>query len=118
MSKTEHKSFQAPDEVRTFEKGKVELVSIGGAQVGRFTLQPGWQWSKHVKPLAKTDLCMAHHFQYVISGHMHGRMADGSEFAVGPGEILNLPEGHDAWVVGNEAVVAVDWAGATRYAKR
>ena len=93
MSKTEHKSFASPDEVRTFEKGKLELVTIGGAMVGRFTLQPGWMWSKHVKPLAKTELCMNHHFQYVISGHMHGKMADGSDFVVGPGEILDRPHG-------------------------
>ena len=118
MAKAERKDLRSPDETRTFEKGKLELVNIGGGVVGRLTLEPGWRWSKHVKPIAKTDLCEAPHFQYQVSGRLHVVMADGTEFDVGPGEVVALPQGHDAWVVGNEPVVTIDWAGASNYAKQ
>ena len=118
MAKAERKDLRSPDEVRTFEKGKLELINIGGGVVGRLTLEPGWQWSKHVKPIAKTEWCEAPHFQYQVSGRIHIKMADGTEFDVGPGEVVALPQGHDAWVVGNEPVVAIDWAGASNYAKQ
>ena len=114
----EHRDFKSPDEVRTFEKGKVELLSIGGGTVGRLTLQPGWQWSKHVKPIVKTQWCEAPHFQYQVSGRMHVVMADGTEFDTGPGDVSALPSGHDAWVVGNEPVVLIDWSGASNYARQ
>jgi quercetin dioxygenase-like cupin family protein len=110
-SKAEQKNFSSPDEVRKFEKGKLELINIGGSVVGRFTLEPGWRWSKHVKPIAKTELCEVPHFQYLVSGRMHALMADGSEFEAGPGEVMIIPPGHDAWVIGDEPVVSVDWAG-------
>ncbi len=117
MTSYERQDFGSPDEVRTFEKGRVELVKIGGGTVGRLTLEPGWQWSKHVKPIAGTEWCEAPHFQYQVSGRLHIRMSDGSEFEVGPGEVALLPSGHDAWVVGDEPVVLVDWQGAINYAK-
>ena len=117
MARAERKDLRSPDEIRTFEKGKVELVNIGGGTVGRLTLEPGWRWSQHVKPIAKTEWCEAPHFQYHVSGLLHIVMADGTEFEVGPGEVTTLPSGHDAWVVGNEPVVLVDWAGASNYAK-
>jgi hypothetical protein len=118
MTKAELKDFKSPDDVRTFEKGKVELVNIGGGVVGRLTLEPGWRWSKHVKPIAKTEWCEAPHFQYQVSGRMHVVMSDGKEFDTGPGQVVTLPSGHDAWVVGDQPVVVVDWAGATNYAKK
>ncbi len=118
MAKAERKEFKSADEVRTFEKGGLELVKIGGGVVGRLTLQPGWRWSTHVKPIAKTEWCEAPHFQYLVSGRLHVKMADGTEFDTGPGEVTALPVGHDAWVVGNEPVVLIDWAGASDYAKR
>lgn len=114
----EHKNFKQPDEVRTFEKGKLELVHIGDGVVGRVTLEPGWRWSKHVKPIVGTDWCEAPHCQYHISGRLHIIMQDGKEFEVGPGEISFLPSGHDAWVVGNDPVILVDWAGLGDYARR
>ncbi|MEX2237238.1 MAG: cupin domain-containing protein [Dehalococcoidia bacterium] len=117
MATYERKDLGAPDEVRTFEKGRVDLVNVGGGTVGRLTLEPGWRWSEHVKPIAKTDWCEAPHFQYQVSGVIHVIMSDGSEFDVGPGEVVNLPSGHDAYVVGDEPVVCVDWYGATNYAK-
>ena len=118
MAKAERKDLRSPDEVRTFEKGKLDLVKIGGGVVGRLTLEPGWRWSQHVKPTAGTEWCEAPHFQYHVSGRIHVVMSDGTEFEVGAGEITALPQGHDAWVVGNEPVVLIDWAGASNYAKR
>ena len=117
-NKSEQKKFKSPDEVRTFEKGKLELVNIGGGVVGRLTLEPGWRWSKHVKPIAKTQWCEAPHFQYHLSGRIHIVMSDGTEFDAEPGDITALPAGHDAWVVGNDPVVLIDWAGASHYAKK
>jgi mannose-6-phosphate isomerase-like protein (cupin superfamily) len=117
MASVERKNLQSPDEVRTFEKGRAEIVNIGGGSVGRLVLEPGWRWSTHVKPIAKTEWCEAPHFQYHASGRLHVVMEDGAEFEVGPGEITNLPAGHDAWVVGNEPVVLVDFQGATNYAR-
>ena len=118
MAKAERKDLSSPDEVRTFEKGKLDLVKIGGGVVGRLTLEPGWRWSQHVKPTAGTEWCEAPHFQYHVSGRIHVAMSDGTEFEVGAGEITALPQGHDAWVVGDEPVVLIDWAGASDYAKR
>ena len=116
-SKAESKNLKSPDETRSFEHGKMELVNLDGGTVGRGTFEPGWQWSKHVKPIAKTELCEAPHFMYQISGRMRVKMDDGSEFESGPGDVTIIPPGHDAWVVGDEAVVAVDWGGATNYAR-
>jgi hypothetical protein len=115
--KAERKSLGKPDETRTFEKGRLELVNIGGGVVGRLTLEPGWKWSKHVRPVAKTDWCEAPHFQVQVSGVLHVVMADGTEFDSRPGDVTALPSGHDAWVVGKEPAVLVDWYGASNYAK-
>ena len=114
---TEHSTFTAPDEVRTFERGRAEIVKIGNAEIGRLVLEPGWRWSEHVKPIAGTDLCEAPHFQYHVSGTLRIRMEDGSEIDATPGSVTSLPSGHDAWVVGDEDVVVVDWFGASEYAK-
>ena len=97
--------------------GTLDLLQIGGAEIGRLTLQPGWRWSDHVKPLAGTDLCEAPHFQYHVAGTLHIVMADGAEFDARPGDVTALPQGHDAWVVGDEPVVVVDWFGASNYAR-
>jgi len=113
----EQKNFARPDETRSFEHGKVDLLSIGGSEIGRLTLQPGWRWSDHVKPIAGTELCEAPHFQYHVQGTLRIRMADGSEIDAVAGDVTALPHGHDAWVVGDEPVVVVDWWGASNYAK-
>ena len=117
MASSERKALDAPDETRTFEKGRVDLINIGGGVVGRLTLEPGWRWSEHVKPLAGTEWCEAPHFQYHAAGRLHVVMSDGVEFDVGPGEVTALPSGHDAWVVGDEPVVLIDWSGCTTYGK-
>jgi len=116
-AQAERKTFAAPDETRSFERGRVDLVAIGGSDIGRLTLHPGWRWSEHVKPIAGTDLCEAPHFQYHVAGTLHVVMADGTEFDARPGDVTALPHGHDAWVVGDEDVVLVDWWGASNYAK-
>jgi hypothetical protein len=115
-AKAEHKKFETPDETRGFERGELALLKIGGAEIGLLTLQPGWRWSEHVKPLAGTELCEAPHFQYHIQGTLHIVMADGTEFEAVSGDVTALPQGHDAWVVGDEPVVVVDWYGASTYA--
>ncbi|MBV8301689.1 MAG: cupin domain-containing protein [Candidatus Dormibacteraeota bacterium] len=113
----EHVTFAEPTETREFELGRLDLVEVGGGLVGRLTLQPGWRWSEHVRPIAGTEWCDAPHFQYHVSGTMHIKMADGAEWDSGPGDVTNLPAGHDAWVVGDEPVVVVDWNGASHYAE-
>jgi len=119
MSKaSEHKMFSKPDETRSFPHGRAEVVNIGGGAVGRLVFEPGWRWSKDVKPLAQTKSCEAPHFQYHVSGKLAIRMDDGTEFIAGPGEVTALPSGHDAWVVGDEPAVVVDWFGASNYGKK
>jgi quercetin dioxygenase-like cupin family protein len=117
MAKAEQKTFATPDETRVFENGKVELVHVGESDIGRLTLEPGWRWSEHVKPIAGTDSCEAPHFQYHVAGTLRILMDDGQEFEAKAGDVTALPQGHDAWVVGDEAVVLVDWWGASNYAK-
>ncbi len=117
MASAEHKTFTNADETRTFPKGKVELLNIGGGTVGKLTLEPGWRWSEHVKPIAGTEWCEAPPFQYHAAGRIAVKMEDGSEFEAGPGEITALPKGHDAWVVGNEPVLLIDFHGDSEYAQ-
>jgi hypothetical protein len=117
MKKTEYKSFASSDETRAFSHGKVEILNIGEGTVGRLTLEPGWRWSQDVKPLAGTELCEAPHFQYQVAGRLGVKMADGTEFELKEGDVSCLPSGHDAWVIGDEPVVLIDFFGATDYAK-
>jgi hypothetical protein len=117
MEAAELKSFEKPDDVRTFPKGRVELVNIGGALIGRAVFEPGWKWSESVQPLAKTDSCEAPHFQYHVSGVLKVVMDDGKEYDCRPGDVSMLPSGHDAWVVGDEPVVVVDFQGMVDYAR-
>ena len=116
MTKAELKSFGKPDEVREFPKGRLELLKIGGATIGRATFEPGWRWATSVQPLAKTKSCEAPHFQYHVSGVLKIRMDDGTELEGRPGDVSLLPTGHDAWVVGNEPAVVVDFQGMIDYA--
>lgn len=111
------KSFEAADEVRTFDKGRLEVVTVHGHTVGRATFEPGWRWAESIKPIAKTELCEAEHLGPVVSGRMHVVMKDGSEAEFGPGDVMYLQPGHDAWVVGNAPCVAIDFIGFRDYAK-
>jgi hypothetical protein len=117
MAKAVRKSFAKPEEVREFPKGRLELVQVGGGMVGRATFQPGWRWSTSLKPMAKTKSCEAPHFQYHVSGVLKIQMDDGTAFEARPGDVTLLPSGHDAWVVGDEPVVVVDFQGMVDYAK-
>ena len=111
------KSFGKPDEVREFPKGRVELMTIGGVTIGRAVFEPGWRWSTSMQPLVKTKSCEAPHFQYHVSGVLKVQMDDGTVFECKPGDVSLLPSGHDAWVVGDEPVIVVDWHGMIDYAK-
>lgn len=113
----EKKSLNSPDETRTFDKGRLELVTLGGVTFGRATLQPGWKWSECVKPIAKTKSCEAPHVQYHISGRLKVVMDDGTEKEFGPGDVGVIPPGHDGWVVGKERVVVLDISGMKEYGK-
>jgi len=113
----EKRNLSQPDEIRTFDKGKLELVTVGGVTFGRATFQPGWKWSTCVKPVEKTKSCEAPHLNYHISGRLHVLMDDGTEDEFGPGDVSRLPPGHDAWVVGDEPVIVIDITGMGEYAK-
>jgi hypothetical protein len=117
MAKMEGKSLNKPDEVRTFDKGKLEIINIGGRTVGRATFQPGWRWATSVKPIVNTKSCEAPHFQYHLSGTLRVKMDDGAERDFQVGDVSLLESGHDAWVIGNEPVVIVDFQGMLDYAK-
>lgn len=113
------KSLGRPEEIRPFKDGmgQIELVNLPEGVVGRAVFQPGWQWSKHVKPIAGTASCMAAHMGCVLSGQMTVRMDDGQEETFGPGDVMSCLPGHDAWIVGSERCVVIDWTGAAEYAK-
>jgi mannose-6-phosphate isomerase-like protein (cupin superfamily) len=105
-------SLDRPDESRTpSERTRIELASLGESTVGRATMQPGWRWSTDVKPHAGTDLCQVTHTGYVISGRSIVQMADGTQVELGPGDAFVVPGGHDAWVVGDEPYVTIDFSG-------
>jgi quercetin dioxygenase-like cupin family protein len=120
MAEMIRKSLDAPEETRPFEEGmgKVELVNTEAGPVGRATFQPGWRWSEHVKPIAQTGSCQAAHMGYFVSGRMKVVMDDGQEAEFGPGDFSVIPPGHDAWIVGDEPCVVIDWQGFADYAKR
>jgi hypothetical protein len=111
------KTFATADEVREFPLGRLELVRVGGVTIGRATFEPGWRWQTSVQPLAGTPSCEAPHFQYHVSGVLRVRMDDGHEFDCGPGDVSLLPSGHDAWVVGHEPAVVVDFQGMADYGR-
>jgi len=114
------KSLDAPEETRPFEAGMgtLDLVNIEAGPVGRATFQPGWQWSKHVKPIAQTDSCQAPHMGYFISGRMNVVMDDGQEMEFGPGDFSVIAAGLEDKIVGDEPCVVIDWQGFADYAKR
>lgn len=119
MADTEARSFDSPDEVREFEgKGRALVVNIAGQAVGRGTFEPGWKWSANVKPIAGTDSCQVAHLGYVLSGRMRIRMDDGAETVIEPGQVVAIPPGHDAEVIGDEPCEMVDFGEFGEYAKR
>jgi hypothetical protein len=113
----ESKSLDSPDEVRRPEKSEVEVVTVGGAQVGRFTFQPGWRWSECVKPVVGTESCQMEHLGVVLSGRLHVAHDDGSALELGPGDAYRIAPGHDGWVVGDEPFVGLEFSSADAFAK-
>ena len=114
------RSFESPDEVRSPDKTKVEVVDLDGVKAARVTFQPGWRWSECIKPVAGTDSCQAHHVGVVASGRIHIVHDDGTEADVGPGDAYVIQPGHDAWVLGDEALIGFEFdsSAAQTYAKK
>ena len=112
------KRFDTPDEARVFEKGKFEIVHIGGMTIGRATYQPGWKWSEHVSPAAGTEFCEVEHVGMVLSGRATAAMKDGEVVELTPGTLFYIPPAaHDSWVIGDEVYVSLHFLGGDRYAK-
>jgi len=112
------KRFEKPDEVRVFDKGKFEIVRIGGMTIGRATYEPGWKWSEHVAPIAGTPFCGVEHVGLVLAGRATAAIADGETHVLEPGTIFYIPPTpHDSWVVGNEEYVSLHFLGADNYTK-
>ena len=118
MGSLEVRNVSDPDETRAFAAhGGAAMVAVAGRTVGYGTFEPGWRWSQDVKPIAGTDSCQTAHFGYVLSGRMHVAMDDGTEGEVGPGDVVVIPPGHDAWTVGDEPCMMVDFGDVESYAR-
>ena len=117
MNGIETRSFDQPDETRTPDKTRVDVVRIGDTEVGRLTFEAGWRWSECIKPVAGTDSCQNDHVGYLASGRLGVRHEDGTEATISPGEAYRILPGHDAWVDGDERVVAYEFKSAGSYAQ-
>ena len=111
------KRFEKADVVKTFPKGKFEVVSLGGMSIGRATYQPGWRWSEHVGKAAGARECQVEHVGMVISGRAVAAMHDGSKIEMKAGDVFYIAPGHDSWVIGDEPYVSLHFLGAEDYAK-
>ena len=119
MATIEVKSLDSPEETRSFaDHGEANVVHVAGRPVMRNTYEPGWRWSEDVKPIAGTDSCQVKHLGYCLSGRMHVAMDDGGEQEIGPGDAVSIEPGHDAWVVGDEACVFLDFGDVEQFAKQ
>ena len=117
MARLQRKRFTDPSEVRHVPHGRVDIVELDDVVVGRMTHEPGWRWSVDVKAIAGTELCEYHHLGYTLSGHLRSQLADGTQLDIGPGDVFEVPPGHDSWVVGDEPWVAVDFAGVRAFGR-
>ena len=106
-------SFDSPSETRTFASGKIDILSFEGASVAKATFEPGWRWSQSVKPVVGGDSCRQHHLGYAVSGRLKVVADDGTEMEAGPGDVYVVQPGHDAWVVGDEPFVGLEFQGRT-----
>lgn len=113
----ELKNFSDADEVRNLPKTKIEIVNFRDTTLMRATFSPGWKWSECVKPTAGTSSCQVPHINYIISGHLIVAMNNGEEQEMGPGDVAIIPPGHDAWVIGKESCVVIDFSGGKTYGK-
>jgi len=103
------KRFDAPDEQRSPEKTDIRIVDLGGVKAAQITFEPGWRWSECIKPIAGTASCQVHHEGTIVQGRMHVRHDDGTEVEIGAGDAYVINPGHDAWVVGDQAVVGFEF---------
>jgi len=117
MARLQRKSVHAPDEVRTFEHGRLEILTLDDLDFGRTVFEPGWRWSQDVKPIAGTAWCLYHHVGVVLSGTLHVEMEDGLSLEIPAESVYEIPPGHDAWVVGQEPWVTIDFAGMRSYGR-
>ncbi len=117
LTRAESKNFSSPEETRTFPKGRLDIVNVGGKTIGCATFERGWKWSDDVKPIAGTASCQAEHLGTVISGEMTVVMDDGTRMRLRRDDAFSIPPGHDAWIEGNEPCVVVDFVGFADYAK-
>lgn len=112
------KRFETPDETRIFEKGRFDIVKIGGMTIGRASYEPGWKWSEHVSAMAGTALCEVEHVGMVVSGRAMAAMKDGTQIELTSGSLFYIPPiPHDSWVIGDEPYVSLHFLGAERYTK-
>lgn len=107
------RTFSAPDEVIELDKVRAERIDMGGMVISHDIQEPGWRWSVHIKPRVGTEWCQTHHVGVILHGRLHALMADGIEFEMGPMDVIDLPPGHDAWVIGDEAVETLSWVGGS-----
>ncbi|MEB5964543.1 cupin domain-containing protein [Comamonas testosteroni] len=117
VEKLEVKSHGTPDELRTPNKTRVEVVKLHGYTIGRFNFEPGWRWSECIKPVVKTEYCQLSHVGHVVSGTLTVQMQDGAQTTLSAGESYAIPPGHDAWVEGGEPFVGLEVLSADVYAK-
>jgi class 3 adenylate cyclase len=116
MGSMQRKSLDMPDETRTIPNGRTDIWNLGDFVVGRIVFEPGWKWSKDVKPIAQTEWCEYHHLGLIIEGTLHYITPEGLEMEVSPGMLFEILPGHDAWVVGDKPVVQYDFAGMRTFA--
>jgi quercetin dioxygenase-like cupin family protein len=117
MAGLEVNDFTSPDEIRSPEHTRVEVVKMAAGEIGRYTFQPGWRWSEHIKPVVGTESCQTEHIGYLVSGTMGIQTADGTTAEIRPGSVYHIAPGHDGWVVGSEPAVTIEFQGAAHYAQ-
>jgi len=113
----QRRRFTEARDVRSIPRGRIEVVELDDWVVGQMTYEPGWRWSVDIKPIAGTDTCQYHHLGLTLSGRLRAQMSDGTELEIGPGDVFEIPPGHDAWVIGDEPWVSVDFEAMRTYGK-
>jgi len=112
-----HKSLNTPDEILVYPRSRLHMVTIGEHAIVRARYEPGWRWSEHIGPLVGSELCVLPHLAYHLHGRLRIRMSDGTEIDARPGDLVEVPPGHDAWVVGSGPAVLLDLIGGDSYTR-